>query len=542
MVNFETLSQLYASSVAAYGDNMMNMTADRSFSRTYREFGSVVDELSQKLLAQGVGYGSKVAILSAGHPNWSAAFFASVAFGRVAVPILPDFSANEVNNVLSHSETKVLFVSKRCLAKVSEEARAGLAAIYDIETLELIYENSQSVAEAGTAVACEPSADDLAVLIYTSGTTGTAKGVMLTHRNIVANVDAAYDVFSIDKNTLMLSMLPLAHAYELSLGMIYPFSAGAGVCYLTKAPVPSYLMKVFQDIRPTAMLIVPLIIEKIYNGVVMPKIRKSKVLTWMNQHCNSIMCRLVGREVMKAFGGRMEFIGIGGAKPDVYVERFLKKAHIPYRIGYGLTECAPLLSFSCWETTVPGSIGWPVKGVELRLDNVNPETGEGEIVARGANIMPGYYKDPERTAKAFTADGWFRTNDLAAMDAKGRFYIKGRLNNMILSASGENIYPEEIENVIKQIPEVEDAIVVNWGGKLVALVKTVDNIIDFGHISEAQTKEKIEELRETMRTYINQRVKSSSQIGMLQFMTEPFDKTATLKIRRFLYAETAPAI
>lgn len=542
MGKFETIAQIYSHSLSSFRDNLMHMTSDRSFSRTYGEFGAAVEQLSQRMLSQGVGAGDKVAILSAGHPNWSAAFFATVNFGRVSVPILPDFSANEVNNVLTHSETKVLFVSKKCASKVSEEAKAGLVAIYDIETLELIYENTEAIEDAASASVSVPVADDLAILIYTSGTTGTAKGVMLTHRNIAANIDACYDVFTIDKQTLMLSMLPLAHAYELTLGMIYPFSAGAGVCYLTKAPVPSYLMKVFQDIRPTAMLIVPLIIEKIYNGVVLPKIRKSKVLTWMNQHCNSIMCRLVGREIMKAFGGRMEFIGIGGAKPDVYVERFLKKAHIPYRIGYGLTECAPLLCCSCWETTVPGSIGWPVTGVELRLDNVNPATGEGEIVARGANIMPGYYKDPERTAKAFTPDGWFRTNDLAAVDAKGRYYIKGRLNNMILSASGENIYPEEIENVIKQMPEVEDAIVVNWGGKLVALVKTVDNLIDFGHISEAATKERIEELRESMRAYINERVKSSSQIGMLQFMTEPFDKTATLKIRRFLYAETAPAI
>ncbi len=543
MTKILTLSQMFRASVSNYSNYTMNMMADQSFSRTFGEFGSVVDNLSADLSRRGVGAGDKVAILSAGHPNWAAAFFAAVAYGRVSVPVLPDFSENEVSNVLLHSESKVLFVSKACAHKVSDELKSRLLAIYSIETLELLYASADTrYIPDSPATVCEPSENDLAVLIYTSGTTGSAKGVMLTHKNILSCIGACYDIFSIDHNTLMLSMLPLAHAYELSLGLVYPFSAGACVCYLCKAPVASYLMKVFKEVRPTAMLVVPLIIEKIYKGVRLPKLRSSKVLSWMNVHCHTLLCRLVGRELMRAFGGRMEFIGIGGAKLDVEVESFIQKAGVPYCIGYGLTECSPLLSFSRCKDTVPGSIGRPCKGVELRLDNVNPLTGEGEIVARGDNVMPGYYKDPELSAQAFTPDGWFRTNDLASVDEKQRFFIKGRLSNMILGASGENIYPEEIENVLLQMPEVDEAIVVSWDGKLVALVRTVDNVIDFAHASEAQTRQAIEELRSRMYAYVNARVKGSAHIAALQFMTEPFDKTATLKIRRFRYAQTAPAI
>ena len=366
---------------------------------------------------------------------------------------------------------------------------------------------------------------------------------MLTHRNFMATLRTCYTIFVIGPEDSMLSALPLAHAYELSLGLLYPFSAGTCVYYLPKAPSPAVLTHALKVVRPTAMLVVPLIIEKVYRGAVLPRIRNSKALSLLDRICHPLLCRLVGKGMVRSFGGRIKFVGIGGAKLDVTVEQFLKTARFPYVIGYGLTECCPLLSIA-FGNRVPkaGSIGLPVHGVSMRLDNVNPATGEGEIVATGENIMKGYYKDPEKTASVFTADGWFRTGDLGAVDKKGNYYIKGRLGNMIVGPSGENIYPEDIEKVIMELPQVEECIVLSRQGRLVALVKMHEEAIDIAHRDKPSVMEEVEKLRAQMLGYINSRVNASSRLSTLQFMTEPFDKTATLKIRRFVYASDAPAI
>ena len=366
---------------------------------------------------------------------------------------------------------------------------------------------------------------------------------MLTHRNFMATLRTCYTIFVIGPEDSMLSALPLAHAYELSLGLLYPFSAGTCVYYLPKAPSPAVLTHALKVVRPTAMLVVPLIIEKVYRGAVLPRIRNSKALSLLDRICHPLLCRLVGKGMVRSFGGRIKFVGIGGAKLDVTVEQFLKTARFPYVIGYGLTECCPLLSIA-FGNRVPkaGSIGLPVHGVSMRLDNVNPGTGEGEIVATGENIMKGYYKDPEKTASVFTADGWFRTGDLGAVDKKGNYYIKGRLGNMIVGPSGENIYPEDIEKVIMELPQVEECIVISRQGRLVALVKMHEEVIDIAHRDKPSVMEEVEKLRAQMLGYVNSRVNASSRLSTLQFMTEPFDKTATLKIRRFVYASDSPAI
>jgi len=325
--------------------------------------------------------------------------------------------------------------------------------------------------------------------------------------------------------------------------MIYPFYCGTSICYISKAPTPTYLMRVMKEVRPTAMLTVPLIIEKVYKGTILPMVKKSRFLTWMDKHFNKLLCRLIGKRMVKTFGGRLRFFGIGGAKLDIDVERFLHKAKFPYHIGYGLTECAPLLCLARYNDTIPGQIGRPVYGMELKLDNVNPSTGEGEIVAKGPNIMPGYYKDPERTADAFNADGWFRTKDIASVDAQGRYCIKGRIGNMILGASGENIYPEDIEKVVKEIPLVEDVIVIARGSKLVCLVKAADSLIDAANAESSEaSKEAVERFKATVKDYTNARVSNASQLNTVEVMKEPFEKTATLKIRRYLYKDNAPTM
>jgi len=539
MVKAETLSELFINAANAYGDSLMNRTVDGSLTYTYNQFADKTIEVSALLSNHGIGSGEKVAVFSAGHPNWPVAFFAATAFGRISIPVLPDFSENEVDNVLSHSESKVLFVSQKCLARLSAEVLDKLELVIEIETLSVIKDNGVTN-KATVTPTLNP--DDLAVIIYTSGTTGKAKGVMLSHRNFCANLKASFEFYPLCGKDVMLSVLPLAHAYELSLGMLYPFSCGSSVQYISKAPTPTYLMSVLGQVRPTAMLVVPLLIEKVYKSAVLGKISKSKLLTWLDKHMHVALARIIGRQMVKAFGGRLKFFGIGGAKLDVNVESFLHTARFPYFIGFGLTECAPLVCLSKYYNTVPGSIGYPVYGVQVRLDNVNPETGEGEIVVKGDNIMPGYYKDPERTAGAFTKDGWFRTNDLAVVDEKGRYSIKGRLGNMIVGASGENIYPEEIEKVFKELPEVEDVIVIFKNGHLVALVKTVKEAIDMRYLEDKAVLRKIEAMKVRLLRYVNAKVKSNSRISSIELMTVPFEKTATLKIRRFLYLKSAPTV
>ena len=563
----KTLAHLFEDCTSKYPDLTVNTMVGWTSGQTYQELKEKAGRLSILLDSYGVGSGDKVAILSAGHPNWIAAFFSATAFGRVAVPLLPDFSPSVVANVLTHSEAKALFVSAKCYEKLSAETLAALSLVIDIDTLEPIAGNKMveeganssvtgayaaTVEAAGTSAKAEAAAsaaetaaapDDLAVLIYTSGTTGNAKGVMLTHRNFIATLRTCHTILVIGPEDSMLSALPLAHAYELSLGLLYPFSAGTCVYYLPKAPSPAVLTHALKVVRPTAMLVVPLIIEKVYRGAVLPRIRNSKALSLLDHICHPLLCRLVGKGMVRSFGGRIKFVGIGGAKLDVTVEQFLKTARFPYVIGYGLTECCPLLSIASGNR-VPkaGSIGLPVHGVSMRLDNVNPGTGEGEIVATGENIMKGYYKDPEKTASVFTADGWFRTGDLGAVDKKGNYYIKGRLGNMIVGPSGENIYPEDIEKVIMELPQVEECIVLSRQGRLVALVKMHEEVIDIAHRDKPSVMEEVEKLRAQMLGYVNSRVNASSRLSTLQFMTEPFDKTATLKIRRFVYASDAPAI
>ena len=285
------------------------------------------------------------------------------------------------------------------------------------------------------------------------------------------------------------------------------------------------------------MCSVPLIIEKVYKSSIVPTIAHSRVLSWMKEHMPRILYYLIGKRLYATFGGKLKFFGIGGSKLDPVVEKFLLDAHFPYAIGYGLTETAPLITNACVGKTVVGSIGVPAYNVQVRLDNVNPETGEGEIVAKGDNVMLGYYKDPERTRSVLTDDGWFRTNDLACMDSKGRYYIKGRLNNMILGPSGENIYPEEIEQVINNFGGVNESLVLERNGKLVALVKFDDNVLNWDQASEDKFFENLQAKKKAVLDYVNKHVGKSSKVNSVEVVKQNFEKTATQKIRRFKYKE-----
>lgn len=531
-----TLARLFEFSTLAFPKKMMaRYVEDGNQSYTYAQFRTKVMEISHNLSRYGISAGDKVAILSQNMPNWTVAMFSTVTFGRVMVPILPDSSESEITNILTHSDTKVLFVSSRLRNKVSQECVNRLTLLIELDTLKITKRDDTAFTCEGWV--SEPQPDSLASIIYTSGTSGKAKGVMLSHRNMCHNIIAASHVFKARSTDRWLSILPMPHTYEMAFSLLYPLYVGACVYYIQKPPTPSILMGTMAKIHPTVLNVVPLIIEKVYKSSIIPTIRKSRVLSWMEKNMPRILFHFVGKRLMKSFGGKMRFFGIGGSKLDGTVESFLLKSHFPYAIGYGLTETAPLICSTRVGKGRLGSIGFPAYGVEVRLQNVNPETGEGEIIARGDNVMLGYYKDPERTRGIITDDGWFRTHDLACMDEKGRFYIKGRLNNMIVGASGENIYPEEIEQVINTLDGVNESLVMERDGKLVALVKFDDSVLNWNQAGEDKFFENLQQKKTAILEYVNKRVSKQSKVNSVEVMKEPFEKTATQKIRRFLYKD-----
>ena len=537
----DTIAKLYEFATTVYTKKQYTQWFDtKEGGYTYGSFKSKCDSLSKTLTQYGIGAGDKVAILSQSTPNWSVAFYSTTVFGRIAIPILPDSSENEVTNIINHSESKVIFVSQRLRSKISQEIIDKMVLVIDLDTFEFIKADDEKFTCDGKPSV--PTPDEIATIIYTSGTTGSAKGVVLSHRNLTSNVITCYHSCKRTDKDRWLSILPMAHTLEMTLGMLYPMYCGASVYYLQKPPVPSLLMKALKVVKPTTMLTVPMIIEKVYKNSILPTIKKSRTLTWMNENMNGLMCRIIGMKLKKTFGGHVTFYGIGGAKLDPEVEAFLLKAKFPYAIGYGLTETSPLLGYAMHGWRAVGSLGYPVYNVKLKLHDINPETGEGEIVAKGPNVMLGYYKDPKRTKSVFTEDGWFRTSDIAVQDEKGRFYIKGRNSNMILGPSGENIYPEEIENVINNIEGVSESIVVERDGKLVALVQPTDNFIDWDNESEDKIYEKLDKWKASLLKFTNKNVSKASQVNSVEVMREPFEKTATQKIRRFKYKESAPTV
>ena len=537
----DTLAKLYDYATTVYSKKTYTQWYDtKEGSYTYTTFKNECDALSKVLTQYGIGAGDKVAILSTNMPNWSVAFFATVVFGRISIPILPDSSENEVTNIINHSESKVLFVAKKMIGKVSQEVMEKMTLVIELDTLEIIKADDEKfTCDGRTSV---PTPDEIATIIYTSGTTGSAKGVVLSHRNLAANVITCYHSCKRTEKDRWLSILPMAHTLEMTLGMLYPMYTGSTVYYLPKPPAAPLLLKAMKIVRPTTMLTVPMIIEKVYKGSVLPTIKKSRTLTWMNKHMYGLMCRIIGMKLKKTFGGCISFYGIGGAKLDPEVENFLLKARFPYAIGYGLTETSPLLGYAMDGWRAVGSFGYPVHNVKLKLHNVDPVTGEGEIVAKGPNVMLGYYKDPVRTRSVFTEDGWFRTSDIAIQDEMGRFYIKGRNSNMILGPSGENIYPEEIENVLNNLEGVGESIVVERNGRLVALVAPAEGFIEWDKESEDKFYEKLANWKAKILSLTNKNVNKSSQVSSVEVMKEPFEKTATQKIRRFKYKDSAPTV
>lgn len=530
-----TLRRLLEYAHTRYGNYPANELLDGDQKYTYHELAKAVTVLSCRMTRYGISAGDRVAILGENMPNWTVAFFAVTAFGRVAVPIISESSPNDIDKILEHSETRVLVVSKSKLSKISEESMARMSLIIQMDNLKVIKEDINQY--TGLGLVREPLPDDLAGLFYTSGTTGKPKGVMLSHRNLCNNMPAAWYAAKFRPKRRWLSILPMAHTYEMAFSLLYPIYTGGCVYYLKKAPTPGVLKGALQRVKPHVVCSVPLIIDKIYKSSVRATIDKSKALTWMEKKMPWLLYRFIGKKLRHFFGGSLKFFGIGGAKLDPVVEAFLIKAKFPYAIGYGMTECAPLI---CAKSVGKGhcdSIGPRCHGMQVRLGNVNPETGEGEIQCIGNSVMMGYYKDPERTREAFTEDGWLRTGDLATKDKDGFYSIRGRLGSMIVGPSGENIYPEDIESLINNnISGVNESLVVSQNGQLVALVKLDDKVIDWDHEAEEKFYATLEEKKKEILNYVNKNVRKSNNINEVQIVKDSFAKTATMKVKRFLYS------
>ncbi len=507
---------------------------------TYAEVGRRIEKVQEILTGAGLRAGDKVALLSSNMPNWGVCYFAVTSAGMVAVPILPDFSGEELDMIIAHSEAKALLVSDRLFTKLSKQTIERLNVVVRTKNLGVI---AQRVRGEGTMAVPKP--DDLAVIIYTSGTTSKPKGVMLTHAALCAQVGISSGIFPVLPDDVFLSVLPLSHTYECSIGMIYPFSMGARVVYLDRPPTASALMPALRAVRPSVMLIVPLIIEKIYRHQVLAKFNSNGF--WRTLYkvgfLRRYLHRVAGKKLLKLFGGRLRFLGIGGAKLDGGAEKFLLEAKVPYAIGYGLTETAPLLAGAAPSQVRLGSTGPQAPGVQLRLEHINPDTRQGEVVALTPSVMLGYFKNPEATKEVFTDDGWFRTGDLGEFDKDGWLYIKGRLKNMIVGPGGENIYPEDIETVLNSHVYIADSIVTEQEGRLVALVHfnrdeieaMVDNWREEWETKKEAWVAKTEQLKKEIMDFVNAKVNRFSRISEVVEEKDDFAKTPTHKIKRFLY-------
>jgi len=473
MKNLEvlTIPAMLQASFKDYANNQSLIFVGEE-NRTYAQLEIDVKKAAMQLQQIGVKKGDKVAVCSMNMPQWGVAFFATAVIGAVVVPILPDFHPNEIKNILQHADVSVVYVSETLRNKL--ENISGMTVIH-IENFSVVSEtNPIPVNEIDEKLFEYEKVEenDLLSIIYTSGTTGKSKGVMLTHKNIVWTAQQSWQIQNIVPGDRFLSVLPLSHTFENTLGLMLPVKYGATVNYLQKPPVASVLLAALKQVQPTIMLVVPLIVEKIYKGKILPQIN-SKFITrtlYKVPPFRKLLNRVAGKKLYETFGGKLKFFGIGGAKLDDNVERFLMEGGFPLAIGYGMTESSPLLAGAGVGKTRFLSTGTPMAGVKLRIANADPKNGQGEIQAKGDNVMLGYYKEPEITKETFTEDGWLKTGDLGYFDQAGNLYIKGRIKNMIIGSSGENIYPEEIESVINRMEYVLESLVVQQKGRLVALV------------------------------------------------------------------------
>jgi len=536
-----TIADIASLGASLYGDRpALGMVGGESI--TYNELALHTRRVAARLMSMGVAQGDRVAIISESLPEWGVASLGIARAGAVAVPLLVDFRAIQVLEILEHSGVKVVFASARQRQKL-QGASAVVLPIEELSRLDAELDHAAASIELP-----RPAPGDLAAIVYTSGTTGNPKGVMLTHRNYLADALGCSAIIVLRPRDVLLSILPLAHAYEYTIGFLIPMMSGSSVQYLDRPPSASALMPALASVRPTIMLSVPLVIEKTYRSAVKPALERMKA--YRNPLLRPLLERIAGAKLYRTFGGRIRFFGIGGAPLDPEVERFLRAVKWPYAIGYGLTETAPIIAASAVGKTSPKAAGPALPGAEIRIADVRPADGDpdmlvGELQVRGPMVGPGYFRDPARTAESFTEDGWFRTGDLGFQDERGYFSVRGRSKTMILGASGENIYPEEVEAVLNRSPHVLEALVYGGADGLTALIHLKPEAIAeaLGKMKAGvdQAEHAVAELLESIKKEANERLATFSRICRVESQSESFEKTPTQKIKRFLYPKRSDA-
>ena len=509
---------------------------------TYADLAAYIEKFRLFLNEASIGKGEKVAICARNSASWAMTFWGINVNGCVAVPLLADFHPNNICTFTHHSDSVLLFTDEDIWVKLVPEKMPVIKAVVNVKDGRLLWHRDKKVAEAwenrGKAYASlHPQGitpeqvayttdnwDDLAIINYTSGTTGNPKGVMLTYGAISDTDEFSNSHFPNHPGETIVSMLPMAHMYGLAIEFIHPNVDGVAVYFLGKTPSPTTLLKAMQEVKPYMVVTVPLVMEKVYANSIKPVLEKMKTLLAM-PFVNKLIYRTVRKKVIAAFGGRVRCFIMGGASLKPEVEQCFIKMHLPFTVGYGMTEACPLLGWEWWTKFVPGSCGKPVH--EIRIDSDDPAHQAGEIQARGRNITMGYYKNPEANVAAFTKDGWFRTGDLGVIDDDGNIFIRGRIKSMILNSSGQNIYPEELEAVLSSCAYVSESLVVDRKGKLVALV--------YPDIPEDMDLKSRNSIPEQIRIAANKALPAYSKINKVEMMDLPFEKTPKMSIKRYLY-------
>lgn len=532
--------------------NLDAMTDYKGATLQYKDVARKIEKMHILFEHAGIKKGDKITLCGRNSANWTATFLGVITYGAVAVPILHEFKADNVHNIVNHSEARMLFVGDQVWENFNEAAMPHLEGIIELKNFDLVVSRSQRLTyarehlneEFGKRYPCRFRAEnvsyrreepeELAVINYTSGTTGYSKGVMLPYRSIISNVVHIHKKVGLKPGDNVVSMLPLGHIFGLVFDFIYGVTVGAHLWFLTRMPSPKIIAESFAEIRPRVIACVPLIVEKIFKKNILPKVdnKLGKLLLKLPIVSDKIK-EQIRTQAMEVFGGNFIEIVIGGAPFNPEVEAFLRKINFPYTIAYGMTEAAPLICHSRWDEIQYTSCGKTVSNMETKVLSSDPERIPGELVCRGMNVMLGYYKNEEATAQAIDCNGWLHTGDMAIKDAEGNIFIKGRCKNMLLTASGQNIYPEEIEARLNNMPFVNESLVILAGDKLIALVYP-DNEEAF---AQGMDKKALEAAIEVNRTELNKMLPAYSQITRIKLYPEEFEKTAKKSIKRFLYQD-----
>lgn len=552
MQQIPSFNELIEKSVIEHWD-LDALTDYKGKTLQYHDVARKIEKIHIMFEASGVQKGDRIALCGRNSSMWAAAFLATLTYGAVAVPVLHEFTPEQIHNIVNHSESKILFVGDVVATEIDATKMPALEGIIYLPDLSLTLSRTEKLTYAREHLNemfgkkypkyfrpehvhyyREQSPDELALINYTSGTTGNSKGVMIPYRAMWSNADFARSVLgaTVKPGSHIISILPMAHMYGMAFELIFEFIVGAHVFYLTRMPSPAIIAQALAEVKPALMIAVPLIIEKIIRKRVFPKIQTNRMKLLLNTPViQKKVKEKICEQVMQAFGGNIYQVIIGGAALNREIEMFLKDINFPFTVGYGATECAPIIGYSDWKDFVPTSCGKPALHQEVRIDSVDPENVPGEILTKGPNVLLGYYKNEEATRQVLDADGWFHTGDLGTMDADQNIYIKGRSKNMLLGSNGQNIYPEEIEDKLNSLPLVSECLVVQRGEKLVGLVyPDLEEAKELG-LNDADIKNLMEENRKKL----NELTPAYCKLSDIEILNEEFIKTPKRSIKRYLY-------